>query len=108
MMVVMEVNFMVMMVVLVIELLVELRVPCEGEGFVCETLNITCIGNEELCVVTASVSDPYSLNPDPTKISLGSRRPLSPDPDLSCFLTLPEINIKLFYDYKIFPSKEVN
>ena len=58
--VIMEVNFMVIMVVLVIELLVELRVPCEGEGFVCETLNITCIGNEELCVVTASVSDPYS------------------------------------------------
>ena len=36
----------------------------------------------------------------------GYRRQLNPDP--SCFLTLPGINTKLFYNYKIFPSKEVN
>ena len=30
------------------------------------------------------------------------------DPDPSCFLTLPGLNVKLFQNYKIFPSKEVN
>ena len=30
------------------------------------------------------------------KSEIGSRRPLNPDPDTSCFLTLPGINIKLF------------
>ena len=45
-----------------------------------------------------SVSDPYSLIPDPAKN-------LNPDP--SFFVTLPGINLKLFYKYKIFPSKEV-
>ena len=35
----------------------------------------------------------------------GSRRSLSPHPDPSYFLPLPGINIKLFYNHKIFPVK---
>ena len=31
------------------------------------------------------------------------RKPLNPDSDLSCSLKLSGINIKLFYNYKIFP-----
>ena len=50
-----------------------------------------------------SVSDPYSLNPDPDPA-----KNLNPDPDPSWVLTLPGINIKLFYNFKIFPSKDVN
>ena len=46
-----------------------------------------------------SVSDPFSLNPDPAKN-------LNPDP--SYFLTLSEKNLKLLNDYKIFSSREVN
>ena len=45
-----------------------------------------------------SVSDPYSFNPDPAKqifIRI-QKRPLNPEPDPSCFYTLPGIEITLF------------
>ena len=42
-------------------------------------------------VLLASVSDPYSLYPDPVK---------NRNPDPRCFLTLPGINIKLFINIR--------
>ena len=50
-----------------------------------------------------SVSDPYSLNPDPDPA-----KNLNSDPDPSYFLTLSEKKFKLNYNFKIFSSKEVN
>ena len=47
--------------------------------------------------VFSSVSDPYSSN-----------HPKNLNPDPSYFFTLSENNIKLFHNYKIFSSKEVN
>ena len=51
--------------------------------------------------VEASVSDPYSLNPDPAKN-------LNPDPSHRYFLPVSEFFFKLLHNYKIFLSKEVN
>ena len=51
------------------------------------------------CTVVGSVLGPHSVNPGPAK---------NFNWDPSCFLTLPRINPKLFYNYQIFPSKEVN
>ena len=50
-----------------------------------------------------SVSDPYSLNPDP---DLDPAKNINPDP--SYFLTLSENIKKLFHNYKLLLSKEVN
>ena len=48
-----------------------------------------------------SVSDPYSLNPDPDPA-----KNLNPDP--SYFLTQSEKNIIFFHNDRTFSSKEVN
>ena len=48
---------------------------------VCESMSMY------LCT-TAVFSDPYLLNPDQAKKNQ-SRKPLSPDSDPSCFVTLP-------------------
>ena len=57
----------------------------------------------QLCVtyVSASVSDPFTSSPDPTK-NLNT----DPDPDPRYYLKLPGINIKLFYNLKIFASTQ--
>ena len=53
-------------------------------------------------MVESSVSDPYSLNPDPDPA-----KNLNPDPDNSYFLPLSEIFFKLLHNYKIFSSNVV-
>ena len=52
--------------------------------------------------LSASAANTEQLKPP------GSTIPNSLDPDPRCFLALPGNNIKLFYNYKIFPSKELN
>ena len=66
--------------------------------------------------IKVSVSDPYSLNPDPANNLNPDQDPV-PDPGPSYFLPLFEIFLKLLISYKyrygtvpyyIFSTKEVN
>ena len=64
----------------------------------------TGLGFNKCCVAGASVSDPYSLNPDPDNNLNPDPDPVS-DPDPSYFLSLSEFFF-LLHNYKIFFPKE--